>query len=36
MDMLVYGCIVVLSGFIIWMLWQFKKEWPNYSKKKDV
>lgn len=34
MDILVYGCIAVLSCFIIWMIFQFIKEWPNYSRKK--
>ncbi len=34
MDILVYTCLAVLSGFIIWMIFQFIKEWPNYSRKK--
>lgn len=33
MDVFVYGSIVILLGFVIWMLWQFVKEWPNYSRK---
>lgn len=32
-DILVYGSIVILSGFVAWMIIQFLKEWPNYSRK---
>ncbi len=32
-DILVYGSIVILSGFVVWMIIQFLKEWPNYSRK---
>lgn len=34
MDILVYGSIVIMAGFVIWMIFQFMKEWPNYSMKK--
>ena len=33
MDILVYGSIAVMSGFVVWMIFQFIKEWPNYSRK---
>ena len=35
MDILVYGSIVIMAGFVIWMIFQFMKEWPNYSRKKS-
>lgn len=35
MDFFVYGSIAVMTGFVVWMVFQFLKEWPNYSKKKD-
>ena len=35
MDAFVYGSIAVLTGFIVWMIYQFIKEWPNYSRKKS-
>ena len=34
MDILVYGSIVIMAGFVIWMIFQFMKEWPIYSWKK--
>ena len=34
MDILVYGSIVIMAGFVIWMIFQFMKEWLNYSRKK--
>ena len=34
MDILVYGSIVIMAGFVIWMIFQFMKEWPNYSRNK--
>lgn len=33
MDVLVYGGLLVLCGFTIWMVWRFFKEWPSYSRK---
>ncbi len=32
-DMLVYGSVAVLSCFVVWMVFQFMKEWPSYSRK---
>lgn len=35
MDLFVYGSIIVMVGFVVWMIFQFIKEWPNYSRKKN-
>ena len=34
MDTLVYAIILIMLGFVIWMIYQFIREWPNYSRKK--
>lgn len=33
MDLFVYTCLIILSIFVLWMIYQFIKEWPNYSRK---
>ena len=31
MDVFIYSIIAVLAGFVIWMIFQFMKEWPSYK-----
>lgn len=36
MDFFVYASLVILSGFVVWMVFQFIKEWPSYSRKRPT
>ena len=33
MDILGYGSIAVMCGFVLWMIFQFIEGGPNYSRK---
>lgn len=34
MEIIVYLALLTISGFTVWMLWQFAHEWKDYAKPK--